>query len=51
MLGGDSIDHCDKKVNVNKCLIMNGYRDTAVLFYKYKRNVKGNKEINYLLLI
>jgi len=26
ILGGDSIGHCEKKV----CLILNGYRDTAV---------------------
>ena len=25
-----SIDHCDKKVHINMCLILNGHRDTAV---------------------
>ena len=29
-LGGDSIGHCVKKINVNMCLILNGYRDRAV---------------------
>ena len=31
------------------CLILNGYGDGAVLFYKYKSTVKGNREINYLI--
>jgi hypothetical protein len=30
ILGGDSIDHCEKKVHVNECLILNGNQDRAV---------------------
>jgi len=31
ILGGDTIGHCEKKkVHENMCLILNGYRDTAV---------------------
>ena len=31
IFGGDSIGHCEKrKVCTNMCLIVNGYRDTAV---------------------
>jgi hypothetical protein len=31
ILVGDSIGHCDKKeVHINMCLILNGYRHTAV---------------------
>ena len=31
ILGGDRIGHCEKKkVNMNMCLILNGYRDGAV---------------------
>jgi hypothetical protein len=33
-----------RKVHVNKCLILNGYRDRAVGMYKYKSIVNGNKE-------
>jgi hypothetical protein len=50
-MGGDSIYHWDQKVNMNVCLILNDYRDGAVLFYKYESTVKGNRKINYLLLI
>jgi hypothetical protein len=33
--GGDSIGHYEKKeVHVNVCLILNGYRDTAVWIYR-----------------
>ena len=28
--GGDGIDHCEKKVHVNECLILNGNQDRAV---------------------
>jgi len=35
ILEGDSIGHCViKKVHTNMCLIVNGYRDTAVWIYK-----------------
>jgi hypothetical protein len=34
ILRGDSIGHCEKKVHMNMCVILNGYRDRAVLFYK-----------------
>jgi hypothetical protein len=44
ILGGDSIGHCEKKVNMNMCLILNGYRDRAVGIYKYQSTVNGNKE-------
>jgi hypothetical protein len=31
MLVGDSTGHCKKtEVHMNKCLILNGYRDSAV---------------------
>jgi len=30
ILGGGSIGHCEKKVNMNTCQIMNGYPDTAL---------------------
>jgi hypothetical protein len=30
VLGDDSVGNCDKKVHVNMCLILNGYRDRAV---------------------
>ena len=33
-----------KKVHMNMCLILNGYRDTAVRTYKYTSNVNGTKE-------
>jgi hypothetical protein len=36
IFGGDTINHCDKKVHINVCLIVNGYRDTAVRIYKSK---------------
>ena len=30
-LGGDSVGHCErKKVYMNMCLVLNGYRDRAV---------------------
>jgi hypothetical protein len=29
-LEGDSIGHCDTKLDMNTCLILIGYRDTAV---------------------
>jgi hypothetical protein len=29
IFGGDSIDHCQKKIHKNMCLIVSGYRDTA----------------------
>jgi len=34
----------EKKVNMNMCLILNGYRDRTVRIYKYKSNVNGNNE-------
>jgi hypothetical protein len=43
-LGGDSICHCEKKVHIKMCLILNGYRDRAVGMYKYNSIVSGNKE-------
>jgi hypothetical protein len=30
ILGGDSIGHCEEKVNKNTCLIPNGYPDTQL---------------------
>ena len=30
IVGGDNIGHCEKNVHMNMCLILNGYRDTAV---------------------
>jgi hypothetical protein len=33
-----------EKVNMNMCLILNGYRETAVRIYKYKSIVNDNKE-------
>jgi hypothetical protein len=40
-----------KKVHMNMCLILNGYRDRAVWIYKYESIVNGNKEteivVNY----
>jgi hypothetical protein len=33
-----------KKVNMSMCLIVNGYRDTAVGIYKYRSIVIGYKE-------
>jgi hypothetical protein len=30
ILGGDSVGNCEKKVHMNMCAILNGYRDTAV---------------------
>jgi hypothetical protein len=31
ILGGNSVSHCDsKKVNINRCLILNDYRDRAL---------------------
>ena len=30
VLRGDSIGHCEEKVHVNTCLILNAYRDRAV---------------------
>ena len=30
---------------MNMCLILNGYRDTAVWIYKHKSIVNGDKEI------
>jgi len=33
-----------KKVNMNMCLILNGYRDRTVRIYKYKNIVNGNKQ-------
>jgi hypothetical protein len=33
-----------KKVHVNMCLILNGYRDRAVCIYKYNSIVNDNKE-------
>ena len=30
IVGGDNIGHCEKNVHMNMCLIVNGYRDTAV---------------------
>jgi hypothetical protein len=44
ILGGDSIGHCEKKVHMNMCLLLNGYRDRAVWIYKYKSIVNGDKE-------
>jgi len=34
--GGDNTGHCDKKSSHEHCLIVNGYRDTAVCIYKQK---------------
>jgi len=36
-LGGDTIGLCDKKVNMNMCLILNVYRDRAYCIYEYKK--------------
>ena len=33
ILGGDSIDHWEN-VRMNVCIIRNGYRDSAILFYR-----------------
>jgi hypothetical protein len=30
VLGGDSIGHCEEKLYMNTCLVLNCYRDTAV---------------------
>jgi len=30
ILGGNGIDYCEKKVHITMCLIVSGYRDTAV---------------------
>jgi hypothetical protein len=30
ILGGKIIDHCNKNVHINTCLIRNGYRDTVL---------------------
>ena len=30
ILGGDIIGHCDAQVDMNTCLTLIGYRDTAV---------------------
>jgi hypothetical protein len=30
ILGGDSIGHCEEKVSMNICLILNGYRNRAL---------------------
>ena len=49
ILGGDSISrHCEGKVHMNMCLILNGYWDTAVWIYKYKSSVNGNKHNSVL---
>jgi hypothetical protein len=43
-LRSDGIGHCKKKVCMYMCVILNGYRDGAVLIYKYKIIVHGNKK-------
>jgi hypothetical protein len=43
-LEGNSIGHCEKKIYINMCLILNDYRDRAVWINKYKIIVNGNKE-------
>jgi hypothetical protein len=30
ILGGDSISHCEKKVHMNMCIILNGYQDSCL---------------------
>ena len=30
ILGGDIISHCEKKVHMNMCIILDGYRDIAI---------------------
>jgi len=37
ILGGDNTGHCDKSsYTYENCLILNGYRYTAVCIYKHK---------------
>jgi len=37
-LGCDNIGLCDKKkVTMNMCLVLNGYRDRALCIYKSKK--------------
>jgi len=43
ILGGDNICQCERKVDTDMCLILNGQRDTAVRIYKYVNVVNGNK--------
>ena len=33
ILGGDNIGHCEKKVHINMCLILNVYPHTAVRIF------------------
>jgi hypothetical protein len=38
-----------KRIDMNMCLILNGYQDRTVWIYKYKNSVNGNRqrEITY----
>jgi len=47
IMGGDNIGHTGEEVHIYKCLILNGYRVTAVWIYKRKSTVDGNKGIVY----
>ena len=40
----DTIGHCEKKVHMSMCQILNGYRDRAVWIYTFKSIANGNKE-------
>ena len=44
----DCIGHCENKVHVWMCLIMNGYRDRAVGISNFKGIVEGNKKEKFL---
>jgi hypothetical protein len=44
ILRGDTFGHCEKKVRIITCQILSGYRDRAVIIYKYKSVVNGNEE-------
>jgi hypothetical protein len=44
IFGGGSIGHCERKIRINMCLILIGYRDIAFWIYKYENIMNGNKE-------
>jgi hypothetical protein len=43
ILRGDCVGHCESKVYVNMCPVINDYRDRAVQNYQYKSTVNGNR--------
>ena len=49
---GDIMGYCEKIVQMNICLIPNGYRVRAVWIYRYKNVMRGDKKkLEYVLLI